>query len=344
MPTINVEKNNVSIGVALSTIEPTTQSKNIKPTKEEQIVVPDDGVFALSKVTVESIPEEYIVPKGTLDINANGTYDVTDYKNAEVKIASNVKKGLIIHSYDEDGYVTDAEIVGYTTIPNYYLYYSAYAYGTSDVSYAWLAKMEKELVIPDEVVEIGKYSFCNCTNLRINKLPPKLTKIGDYCFSNCKNLEITELPETLVTLGNNCFAGCEKLNISKFPPKLSQLGIGTFSNCTGIKKLVIDHTVYFSSSTCSGCTGLETVIFDGYRLNSQMNTFKGCTNLTKVIFKNIKNFTTLSNNNVFSDTPIANGTGYIYVPDDLVETAKKTYNWTYFAEQIRPLSELEEEV
>lgn len=43
-------------------IAPTTQEKTITPTKEQQIVVPDEGVFALSKVTVKSA--EYIYNDG----------------------------------------------------------------------------------------------------------------------------------------------------------------------------------------------------------------------------------------------------------------------------------------
>ena len=39
------------------------------------------------------------------------------------------------------------------------------------------------------------------------------------------------------------------------------------------------------------------------------------------------------------NTPIAKGTGYIYVPDALVNDYKKATNWSVFANQIKPLSE-----
>ncbi len=70
----------------LEYIEPTTQEKTITPTKEEQVVIPDDNIFALSKVIIEKIPDEYIIPNGDIEINSNGTYDVTEQSNAIVNV------------------------------------------------------------------------------------------------------------------------------------------------------------------------------------------------------------------------------------------------------------------
>ena len=45
----------------------------------------------------------------------------------------------------------------------------------------------------------------------------------------------------------------------------------------------------------------------------------------------------------FANTPIASGEGYVYVPDELVEQYKVATNWTTYANQIKPISELPEE-
>ena len=42
---------------------------------------------------------------------------------------------------------------------------------------------------------------------------------------------------------------------------------------------------------------------------------------------------------IFGGSKIASGTGYIYVPDDLVEDYKAATNWSTYAAQIKPLSE-----
>ncbi len=55
---------------------------------------------------------------------------------------------------------------------------------------------------------------------------------------------------------------------------------------------------------------------------------------------NITAVPTLSNSNAFANTPIAQGTGYIYVPDNLVASFKTATNWSTYASQIKGVSEL----
>ena len=62
------------------------QEKEITPTEELQEVKPDENYDGLSKVVVNAIPSEYIVPSGDITITASGTYDVKDKINAIVNI------------------------------------------------------------------------------------------------------------------------------------------------------------------------------------------------------------------------------------------------------------------
>lgn len=64
----------------------TLQEKSVTPTKEQQIVEPDGQDAALSKVTVEPIPDEYTIPEGTREIIKNGVYDVKQYAEVDVDI------------------------------------------------------------------------------------------------------------------------------------------------------------------------------------------------------------------------------------------------------------------
>ena len=66
------------------------QEKEVIPTKEVQEIVADKTYDGLSRVTVQSIPNEYIVPSGEIEFTQNGTYDVTDKASAKVNIKEKV--------------------------------------------------------------------------------------------------------------------------------------------------------------------------------------------------------------------------------------------------------------
>jgi hypothetical protein len=79
----------------------------------------------------------------------------------------------------------------------------------------------------------------------------------------------------------------------------------------------------------------KSVALGGYGL------FNNAKKLTKLVIE-FGEFAAL-NGDPFVDTPILNGTGYIYIPDDKVEEVKLLDGWSAVASQILPLSEYVEE-
>lgn len=85
-------KKDVNIGGVTGTLEPQTapklQTKTITPTKSQQNISPDSGYDGLSGVTVNAIPDNYVIPTGTVNITTNGTHDVSGKASVVVAVPS----------------------------------------------------------------------------------------------------------------------------------------------------------------------------------------------------------------------------------------------------------------
>ena len=125
-----------------------------------------------------------------------------------------------------------------------------------------------------------------------------------------------------VTNCANMFYGCTKLislDLSNFDT----------SNVT---------TMYNMFNLCQSLEKIDLSNFDVSKVTSMGSMFYNCNSLSKVIIDNQTVFDLKSN--VFLGTPINEGTGFIYVPDNLVETYKSATNWSAYADQIKGMSEL----
>lgn len=197
--------------------------------------------------------------------------------------------------------------------------------------------------LPETVETIGSNSFYSCANLALTKFPSNLKTIGDSAFYRCLGLGTMNFPESLTTIGAGAFNACRNLIVENLPSNLTAIGNTAFANIantsitipSGIKKL--EYQLF------SGCPLLETVRCEGDIGTIKNLVFSVNSSLVKLILPNITAVPTLENVAAFGKTPIENGTGYIYVPDGLVEEMKVATNWSTYATQIKPISELEVE-
>ena len=98
---------------------PELQDKEVIPTQNEQIVRYDENYDGLNQVTVKSIPNEYIVPIGTLEINENGNKDVRNYANVDVNIDNEINlqsKSITITENGTQNIIADEEYDGLDSV------------------------------------------------------------------------------------------------------------------------------------------------------------------------------------------------------------------------------------
>lgn len=148
----------------------------------------------------------------------------------------------------------------------------------------------------------------------------------DYMFyqnNMVTNVDLSFLNTENLTSMSGIFQDCKNLlevNLSNFNTSKVKYMSQAFANCILMEK--IDISSFTSES-----------------LTTNNNMFSGCRVLVTIIINN-PNLFKITSIYVFNNTSIADGTGYIYVPDDMVETYKSATNWSTYADQIKGMSEL----
>ena len=93
------------------------QAKTVTPTKSEQTITHDDGYTGLGIVTVNPIPDDYIIPTGNISITENGTaINVHDYDNATVNVQPSLQEKLVTLSRDSQDITSDSGYYGLSRV------------------------------------------------------------------------------------------------------------------------------------------------------------------------------------------------------------------------------------
>lgn len=163
---------------------------------------------------------------------------------------------------------------------------------------------------------------------------------GDSNMDGILTRRATTIRNDRITyLGLEVFRNYDSLAIADFP-NVTSTGVNIFYACYALHTVNLPSLISISTNMFAYSSLLKRLDFPSVESISG-GAFSGCARLVTVILRKADTVCTLENVNAFTNTPIAKGTGYIYVPDDLVEQYKAATNWSTFANQIKPISDLE---
>ena len=186
----------------------------------------------------------------------------------------------------------------------------------------------------DRVTSIGYGTFYNDTKLTGVDFP-NVTTIQNYAFSGTSNMTTMNFPK-LKTANGSAFNGTGVENI--YLPELTTMATYTFANTSKVKTVNLPKLGIVQSNGFKSNTGVTSVDL-GACTSIYATGFDSCSSLVKLIIRT-SSVCTLRATSGLTNTPIASGTGYVYVPDNLVDSYKSASNWSTYASQIKGLSEL----
>lgn len=258
-------------------------------------------------------------PEGSIEITANGTYNVKRKAQAIVNVPNDVASFI-----EATPAVMNNDDV--TTVKRH----------------AFRFQDTLQSVTFNNVKRVGYNAFYACLNLTDVTLPECLAlgstgSSDEDVFHGCNKLKTVIAPKC-VDIGGGCFQGCRELETLNMP-NVEIIRTKAFQMCVKLSKVefkklnsAVEASAFYQdgslvSADLGGATGLGKQVF------------RYCRSLATLILRKTDAICTLSNVNSFEETLIQTGNGFIYVPRALVDTYKSATNWSIYAAYFRALED-----
>ena len=306
------------INKTIEYISPNNQEKSIIPTKEIQEITPDEKYNGLSKVIVDKIPDEYIIPKGEINITENGEVNVADKETAIVNVPEKklgnkiiIKNGTYKAIDDNlDGY-NEVEVATSGVDLNDYIK-STIEEGASSYSAGQWIKSVKQLPAFTFTGKNTSYHFSCFKGGSIDLSNFNTSNVTDmhYMFSDCSSLtslDLSSFNTSNVTNMTSLFRRCSSLtslDLSSFNTTNVTNMASMFNSCSSLTSLDVNS---FNTSKvtdiggmfygCSSLISLDVSNFDTTNITDMASMFQNCSSLTNI---DLSNFDTANVKNMYA--------------------------------------------
>ena len=161
-----------------------------------------------------------------------------------------------------------------------------------------------------------------------------ITTLRNTAMSHMTKITSVSLPNVIQT-GNSSLSSMTMLERVDLP-NLTYLGEACLRYNNKLKTVNFPNVSYFHMN-CLYSTKALTKLDVHVKATIRQNAFNA-SGLTMLILRD-SSTSALSATDSLANTPIASGTGYIYVPSALIDSYKTATNWSVYADQFRALED-----
>ena len=150
------------------------------------------------------------------------------------------------------------------------------------------------ITIPNSVTSIGDFAFSGCTGLTSAVIGNGVNTISTYAFSRCTGLTSITFGNSVETIGYCAVADCYSLTSIFIPKSVNNIDFYAFASSENLVSIVVDedNAVYDSRNNCNAIIesatntliqGCKTTIIPNSVTCIGRSAFDGCSGLASII-------------------------------------------------------------
>ena len=141
----------------------------------------------------------------------------------------------------------------------------------------------KEVVMQENITEIGEHAVYNCSSLTSIMIPDSVTSIEWYAFSGCSSLTSITIPNGVTSIGTGAFGCCSSLKSITIPDSVTGIGMSAFERCSSLTSITIpDSVTSIGIFAFDKCSSLTSITIPDSVTSIGAYVFSNCSSLTSI--------------------------------------------------------------